>query len=146
MGVYIAKRLAWSCVSILALTLASYVIFFQIPADPARFLVRNQFPTQEQLDEANRKLGTDKPLYEQYGLFLWRLAHFDLGVSYAGFDTRNERTVSEEIRAAAPITVSVLVGGAILVAEPGRRPGVRLARPAHPSHLARERLRAPRAR
>ena len=112
---YIAKRLAWSCVSIFALTLVTYVIFFQIPADPARFLVRNQFPTQQQLDEANQKLGTDKPLYEQYGLFLWRLAHLDLGVSYVGFDTRNERKVSDQIRAAAPITVSILFGGAILV-------------------------------
>jgi peptide/nickel transport system permease protein len=115
MGVYIAKRLAWSCVSIIALTLATYVIFFQIPAEPARFLVRNQFPTTEQLEEANRKLGTDRPLYEQYGRFVWRLAHLDLGVSYAGFDTRNERKVSEEIRSAAPITVSVLVGGALMV-------------------------------
>lgn len=115
MGAYIAKRLAWSCVSIVALTLATYVIFFQIPAEPARFLVRNQFPTERQLDEANRKLGTDKPLYEQYGRFLWRLAHLDLGLSYAGFDTRNEKTVSEEIRAAAPITISIVVGGALLL-------------------------------
>ena len=112
---YIAKRLAWSCVSILALTLATYVIFFQIPAEPARFLVRNQFPTTEQLEEANRKLGTDRPLYERYGRFVWRLAHLDLGMSYAGFDTRNERKVNEEIRAAAPITISVVVGGALLV-------------------------------
>lgn len=67
------------------------------------------------LENANRKLGTDKPLYEQYGRFVWRLAHLDLGVSYAGFDTKNERKVGEEIQAAAPISISVVIGGAFLL-------------------------------
>jgi ABC-type dipeptide/oligopeptide/nickel transport system permease component len=33
---YIVRRLVWGAVSFLVLTLATFVLFFQIPADPAR--------------------------------------------------------------------------------------------------------------
>ena len=52
MAAYLLRRLVWAAVLVFVLTLATYVIVFQIPADPARFLVRNQNPTERQLEEA----------------------------------------------------------------------------------------------
>ena len=82
MVAYVAKRLVWGAVSFLVLTLATYVLFFQIPADPARFVVRNPRASEQQLAEAREKLGLDDPVLVQYGRYLWRLAHLDFGESF----------------------------------------------------------------
>jgi peptide/nickel transport system permease protein len=66
---FIARRLAWGAVSFLVLTLATFVLFFRIPADPARFVVRNPRASEEELDRARAQLGIDDPVLVQYGRF-----------------------------------------------------------------------------
>ena len=71
----------------LSLTVVTYLIFFQIPADPARYLVQAQAsPASDlsiQLEAARKELGVDKPIYVQYGRFLKRVVRLDLGTSYS---------------------------------------------------------------
>jgi peptide/nickel transport system permease protein len=105
---YLARRLIWAAVLFVAVTLVTYVLFFLIPADPAK-LVAGKAATDEDVKRAAHFIGTDKPIYHQYGKFLWRIvAHQDLGHSFA-----NRQSVNSIVGAAAPVTASLVLGGAV---------------------------------
>jgi peptide/nickel transport system permease protein len=105
---YLARRLIWAAVLFVAVTLVTYVLFFLIPADPAK-LVAGKAATDEDVKRAAHFIGTDRPIYVQYGKFLWRIvAHQDLGHSFA-----NRQSVNSIVGAAAPVTASLVVGGAV---------------------------------
>jgi peptide/nickel transport system permease protein len=105
---YIIRRLLWAVVLFIAVTVVTYIIFFIIPADPAR-AVAGKNPTPEMILQARHYLGIDKPVYIQYLRFLDRLViHQDLGRSFA-----NRESVNSEVAAAAPVTASLVFGGAI---------------------------------
>jgi peptide/nickel transport system permease protein len=107
---YLARRLLWAGVLLLAVTVVTYVIFFLVPANPAR-LAAGQSATPERIREVEEFLGLNEPVYVQYGKFLERLAlHGELGHS---FITR--RSVNDDIYDAAPVTASLVFGGMILV-------------------------------
>jgi peptide/nickel transport system permease protein len=60
--------------------------------------------------QATRKLGLDKPMTVQYYRFLRQLVvHQDLGESFA-----TSQSVNQRIKEAAPVTASLVFGGAIL--------------------------------
>jgi peptide/nickel transport system permease protein len=111
---YMAKRLFWGAVSFVVLTLATYVLFFQIPADPARFVVRNPRASEEQLEQAREKLGLDDPVLVQYGRYLGRLARLDFGESLESRPT-DVVPVRETVVKAAGVSASLVLGGAVLV-------------------------------
>jgi peptide/nickel transport system permease protein len=111
---YFIRRTLLALVSIFVVTLITYVAFFQIPADPARFLVPNQAPTEQQLREAREKLGVDDPFWVQYGRFIWHAAQLDFGDSWASIGARRRESVREQLTAAAPVTFSLMLGAAVL--------------------------------
>jgi peptide/nickel transport system permease protein len=105
---YLIRRLLWAAVLFIAVTAVTYVIFFIIPADPAR-LACGQRATPECVKRAAHFLGTDRPVYIQYLKFLDRLIlHQSLGRS---FTTR--QSVNHVVGQAAPVTASLVLGGAI---------------------------------
>jgi peptide/nickel transport system permease protein len=66
--------------------------------------------------EANHKLGADRPLPEQYGMFLWRLVRGDLGVTWDTVgDPQGEQHVRPLLLDSAGVTASVLIGGVVLL-------------------------------
>ena len=69
---YLIRRVLWAMVLFVAVTIVTYVIFYAIPADPAR-LACGQRATPECIKRAAHFLGTDRPLYVQYGKFFGRL-------------------------------------------------------------------------
>jgi peptide/nickel transport system permease protein len=106
---YLIRRLFWAAVLFVVITLVTYIIFFLIPADPAR-LAAGKAATPEQIARVRHFLGLDKPVWYQYGLFLKRLViDHSLGRSFA-----NRESINEVIRRAAPVTASLVFGGAIL--------------------------------
>ena len=105
---YIIRRLLWAVVLFIAITLLTYVIFFMIPADPARKAC-GQLVTPACVKQARKNLGLDKPVYVQYGRFLKRVViDRSLGHSFA-----NRQDVNTIIARAAPVTASLVFGGAI---------------------------------
>jgi peptide/nickel transport system permease protein len=75
---YLIRRLIWAVMLFFAVTIVSYILFFIIPADPAK-------------------------------QFAWRLIyHQDLGHSWY-----NRESVNHIIADAAPVTASLVIGGAI---------------------------------
>jgi peptide/nickel transport system permease protein len=106
---YLIRRVLWACVLFIVITMVAYVIFFIIPVNPAA-LACGQRATADCIQNAKNNLGLDKPVYVQYGRFLWRLVgHQDLGKSYF-----NRQSVNQTVMNAAPVTASLVLGGAIL--------------------------------
>lgn len=66
--------------------------------------------SSETIQEAERELGLDKPIHQQYSEFMWDAVRLDLGESF-----RTKRSVWSEIRTALPYSIElgfliVLVG------------------------------------
>jgi peptide/nickel transport system permease protein len=106
---YLVRRILWAVVLFFAVTIVTYIIFFIIPADPARaFSGKN--PTKAQIERAQHYLGLDKPVPVQYANFVWRLTyHHSLGRSFT-----NREPVNNLVLSAAPVTASLVLGGAVL--------------------------------
>ena len=106
---YLIRRLLWAIVLFLAVTMVTYMIFYIIPANPAR-LACGQRATETCIAQAAHRLGLDRPVPIQYALFLKRLViDRSLGTSFT-----NRRNVTQTILDAAPVTASLVFGGAIL--------------------------------
>jgi len=106
---YLIRRLLWAVVLFIAVTMVTYVIFFLVPNDLASSLA-GKGSNQEQRARAIAYYGLDDPVYVQYGKFMWRLVrHGSLGKSFL-----TAQSVNEIIAAAAPVTASLVIGGAIL--------------------------------
>ena len=107
---YLVRRLLWAGVLFIAVTFVTYVIFFLVPANPAR-LAAGQSATPERVEEVEAFLGLDQPIYIQYYRFLKRLVlEQSLGQSFL-----NRRPVNQEIYNAAPVTASLVLGAMIMV-------------------------------
>jgi len=107
---YLIRRLLWACVLFIAVTFVTYVIFFLVPANPAR-LAAGQSATPERIREVEKFLGLDQPIHIQYLKFLERLVtDGSLGQSFV-----TRQSVNQQILDAAPVTASVVFGAMILV-------------------------------
>jgi peptide/nickel transport system permease protein len=115
---YLIRRLLWAFVLFVAVTIVTYIIFYAIPADPAR-LACGQRATPECITRAAHYLGTDRPLYVQYGKFFGRLMPISfsggphLKQPNLGRSFTNRQSVNYVIGQAAPVTASLVFGGAI---------------------------------
>lgn len=69
---YVIRRLLWAIVLFVAVSFVTYVIFFLVPANPAR-LAAGQSATPEKIAEVEQFLGLDDPVHVQYARFLKRL-------------------------------------------------------------------------
>jgi len=89
---FLGRRVLWSILVLVGLSIVIFAIARGMPGDPAR-LALGPRATPEQVAELNSKLGLDRPLYEQYGLFVAGVAQGDLGRSLL-----TERPVNDDIR------------------------------------------------
>jgi peptide/nickel transport system permease protein len=106
MGRFIVARLFTSVLLFFAVTLFVFIVFFVIPQPQIRRPGRGG--AAEEFDIRN-SFGLKGPILTQYGQFTWRLVrHGSLGRSYA-----NRREVKQLIFNAAPVTLSLLVGGLV---------------------------------
>jgi peptide/nickel transport system permease protein len=77
---YIIRKLLLAIPVILLATFIVYLMLYLTPGDPALALVPPR-ATVEDIQDVREKYGFDEPFIVQYGLFLWRLLHGDLGTS-----------------------------------------------------------------
>lgn len=83
---YVVRKILLAIPVILLATLIVFLMLY-MTGDPINAL-SPPHASPELKDALREKYGLDRPPYEQYGLFLWRLVHGDLGVS-VGFATRD---------------------------------------------------------
>ena len=82
MHVYVLKRVLAVVPVLLGLTVIVFTIMALIPGDPA-IAILGSYATPENVDRLNRDLGLDKPLVQQYFIWVENLLHGDFGRSYS---------------------------------------------------------------
>lgn len=95
---YYVRRLLLVVLTVFIVSSITFFLVHMIPGDPMDVSAR-KLPEQIRAN-FYAKYGLDLPLYKQYGLFINRLLHGDLGDSmvYAG------RSVGDTVKRAAPIS------------------------------------------
>jgi peptide/nickel transport system permease protein len=114
----IFHRLLLSIPLLFAVTFLTFFLNSLAPTDLARTLLGAD-GTQEQYLELRTKLGLDQPLLMQYGDWVWKVLHGDLGVSYF----TNER-VAELLNGRIGVTLSIMVGVLVVIVLVGVSLGV----------------------
>jgi len=80
MARHAAQRILLALPVMFGVLLIGFLLMQVVPTDPA--VVRaGPTATAEVVDAIRRDLGLDQPIWVQFGLYLWRLAQGDLGVS-----------------------------------------------------------------
>lgn len=82
MTAYIAKRLIYLVPVLLGLSIIVFLVMAMIPGDPA-IAILGSYATPENVERINRDLGLDKPLIEQYFIWIGNVLQGDLGRSFA---------------------------------------------------------------
>ncbi len=105
---FIVRRLLWAVFLFVVVTFVTYLIFYVTPADPAR-LVAGQGASPAEVQRVAERLHLNDPIWQQYGYFLQTLVlEQSLGESY-----KTRQDVNDIIAARAPVTASLVFGGAI---------------------------------
>ena len=76
---YLVRRLVLAIITLLAVSLIIFILS-RSAGDPVSLML-DEYSTQEDIDRMMAKLGTDKPYYQQYFLFLRDAVQGDLGNS-----------------------------------------------------------------
>jgi peptide/nickel transport system permease protein len=80
MAAYIIRRLLLLVPVVLFVSFITFMLIHLVPGDPARVLL-GEDSTPEALAALRQQLGLDRPLYEQYALWLNQAVHGNLGES-----------------------------------------------------------------
>jgi ABC-type dipeptide/oligopeptide/nickel transport system permease component len=108
-GRFLARRLVLTIPVLIGVATLVFSLIHLIPGDPAQAMLGEAAP-QADVEELRQRLGLDRPLFEQYGLFLRGLTKGDLGTSL-----RTGLPVTDQIVERMPATFE-LAAAAMLVA------------------------------
>jgi peptide/nickel transport system permease protein len=107
---FIVRRTLWTAVVMFVITALVFIIFFKTPGvDPAR-AIAGRNPSPQTLAEVRAQFGLDRPLPIQYLLMMKRIFISRNLVSYSDQGI----LVVPEIFAAAPATLSLVFGAAVI--------------------------------
>ena len=120
---FIGRRMFFAAITILIVSAVVFAIFSYLPFDPAALTCGQRCTPQ--IIEGNRiKLGFDKPIYEQYWLFLSGIfagrtygsgqAAFSCPAPSFGYSFNENACVTDMIKEAMPITINLAVGALII--------------------------------
>ncbi|RED63269.1 nickel ABC transporter permease [Cohnella lupini] len=101
---FVLRRLLHTVPVLFGISILSFGLLSIAPGDPAEILLRSGGiqPSEEEIVAVRAEMGLDKPIYVQYGLWLWRLLHLDLGISYS-----SGRPVISELLDRFPATIAL---------------------------------------
>ena len=107
---FIVRRLLWAVLVMFVISAFVFVLFFKTPGvDPAR-AIAGRNPSPQILAEIRHQFGLDKPFPVQYGLMMKDIFITRDLVSYSNQGVK----VVPEIFAAAPATLSLVFGAAVI--------------------------------
>ena len=107
---FIVRRLLWAVLVMFVISAFVFVLFFKTPGvDPAR-AIAGRNPSPQILAEIRHQFGLDRPFPVQYGLMMKDLFISRDLVSYSNQGVK----VVPEIFAAAPATLSLVFGAAVI--------------------------------
>lgn len=106
---YFIRRLLLMIPMVLGITLLLFLVTHIVPVNPlAVILTEKSMDDPEAVSAATEKWGLDKPLPEQYIIYVGKLLQGDLGIS---FKTKNP--VMSDLKTFLPATVELAIGSFI---------------------------------
>jgi peptide/nickel transport system permease protein len=118
---FVVGRLLLAVPTLVLASILAFAIIRIVPGNPAA-LILGLYASPEQLAEMNHRLGADQPLFIHMYHWFAGLLHGDLGKSLF-----TNQAVTKALAQAAPVTVSLAVGGTIFAACAGIGLGVAAA-------------------
>lgn len=104
---FVIQRLLQAIVVMLVMSLLVFVGVYAI-GNPIDIMIGPE-ATQQMRDQIMTQYGFDRPLYEQYLSFLWRLLHGDLGTSLV-FNMPVIQLMSSRLPATLELTLAAVLG------------------------------------
>ncbi len=115
MILYIVRRLGATLIVMAVVALFVFSLLFLSPGDPAA-IIAGDIATDDDIRQIRAKLGLDQPFLVQFGGWLWRLFHGDLGTSI--FTNLPVTTlIGQRVQPTVSLTLCTLIV-AVLVAVP----------------------------
>jgi ABC-type dipeptide/oligopeptide/nickel transport system permease component len=108
MGSFVARRLAYTIVVMIAASIVVFLALRITPGDPTNF-VENPVQTDERKAELRHELGLDRPILEQYWDFASGVVTWDFGQSFI-----RRQDITHIVEEGAPRTL-MLAGAAGLI-------------------------------
>jgi dipeptide transport system permease protein len=99
---FILTRVSLTIPTFIGITLLVFVMVRLIPGDPIETLAGERGIDAARHDMLRKEYGLDRPVLVQYGFYLWRLAHGDLGRSVI-----THEPVIREFQALFPATIEL---------------------------------------
>ena len=118
MATYVARRLGFAVITLLAVLTLVFFIVRVVPGDPAQVVLGDQ-ATADAIAAMRVRLGLDRPLATQYVEFLWGAVRGDWGVSLV-----TGRPVAQEVLAVLPWTIELTLAALVVGAAAGIPLGV----------------------
>ena len=109
MAAFLGRRLGLVLVTFFGITVFAFGLIHMIPGDPVTLMFGERNVDPAQLADLRARLGLDRPLIAQYGLYVWRALHGDLGQSLATHDS-----VMREFLTYFPATMELAVSAMLL--------------------------------
>ena len=112
---YIIKRLFQMIPTVLVITLVVFAMMQAIPGDPIITLLGDAYD-EEDAEELRREYGLDRPVYEQYLVWLGKLVRGDWGESIL-----SGREILQDVLIRLPVTIELIIVSmivALLIAIP----------------------------
>ena len=94
---YTIKRLIQGVITVWFIATATFMAMHSVPGDP---LMNDKAISEEIRKNLEAQYGLDKPIIEQYGIYLWNMVRGDFGISFA----QENRRVNDIIREHFPIS------------------------------------------
>jgi peptide/nickel transport system permease protein len=107
---FIVQRLVSFVLLTFGITLIAFCLTHLVPADPAVAALGDTASNDQALVHAFReRYGLDKPLPQQYGIYVWRLLHGDLGRS-----SQTSNSVWHDLSNAIPASIELALLGIVI--------------------------------
>ncbi len=100
---WLASRLVYLAITVFAVITLNSIIFRLMPGDPASMLIAERILKPEMIDEVRKMFGLDRPLWEQYVLYIQNLMR-----GYLGYSFHWRRPVMDVIMDRLPNTIILL--------------------------------------
>ncbi|MBD2304160.1 ABC transporter permease [Chroococcidiopsis sp. FACHB-1243] len=112
---YLLKRILSALFTIWIATIAVTLLLHIVPGDPVQIMyAQSQSTTPEQLEQIRHNLGLDRPIYEQYIMYMSRVLRGDFGTTIRGtqpvFDLLIGRLPNTLLLAISSLIVATIVG------------------------------------
>ena len=107
---FLIRRLLLAIPALLGLMVLTFVLVRVVPADPAATLAGDT-ASRQQIEEIRKKYGFDRPLYEQFGIYVGQVLSGDLGNSIF-----SNRPVAGDVARTLPATLELIFAALLLAA------------------------------